>query len=146
MYYDNIINGDDSVKKFILLILCIFAFCACSNKNYIVDTSINKVKSMIDNKETFILYIGSADCSHCATYRPKLEDVTLEYEVTVYYIDTSKLSDDEYNELTDIVNFSGTPTTAFIVDGEDLGVQTHIDGDVSREKIINSFKNNSYIK
>lgn len=134
------------MKKFILLILCFFTFCACSTKSYIVNTSLDKIKIMIENKETFILYIGSADCSHCASYRPKLEDVTLEYEVTVYYIDTSKLDDTEYNELTKIVSFSGTPTTAFIKDGEDLGTQTHIDGDVSRERIINSFKNNGYIK
>lgn len=134
------------MKKFILLILCIFTFCACSNKSYIIDTSIDEVKTMIENKETFILYIGSAECSHCSSYKPKLEDVTLEYEVTVYYIDTSKLSDNEYNELTEIVSFSGTPTTAFINKGEDLGTQTHIDGDVSKEKIINIFKNNGYIK
>lgn len=134
------------MKKFLLLILCIFTFSGCTTKSYIVDTPIDEVKSMIENKETFILYIGSAECSHCADYKPKLEDVTLEYEVTVYYIDTSKLSDNEYNELTEIVSFSGTPTTAFIKNGEDLGTQTHIDGDVSREKIINSFKNNGYIK
>lgn len=134
------------MKKFVLLILCIFIFCACSTKSYIIDTSFDKVKSMIESKETFILYIGSAECSHCADYKPKLEDVTLEYEVKVYYIDTSKLNENEYKKLTDIVSFSGTPTTVFINKGEDLGVQTHIDGDVSREKIINSFKNNGYIK
>lgn len=134
------------MKKFLLLILCIFAFCACANENYIIDTSLKEVKTMVENKESFILYIGSSDCSHCSSYRPKLEDVTLEYKVKVYYIDTSKLNDDEYDELTNIVSFSGTPTTAFIDEGEDLGTQTHIDGDVSIDVIKNSFKNNGYIK
>lgn len=134
------------MKRFVLLILCIFTFCACSTKSYIIDTSMDEIKSMIETKETFILYIGSSECSHCAAYKPKLEDVSLEYKVIVYYIDTSKLSDEEYSKLTEIVSFSGTPTTVFIDNGDDLGVQTHIDGDVSREKIINTFKNNGYIK
>lgn len=134
------------MKKIILLILCIFTLCACSYKNYIINTSLDEVKTMINEKKTFVLYIGSSDCSHCKQFRPKLEDVTSEYEIEVYYIDTSKLDDNEYDALKEIVSFSGTPTTAFIYDGEDLGVQTHIDGDVSLESIKNSFKNNGYIK
>lgn len=139
-------NGDDILKKFLLLIFCIFCFCACSTKSYLIDTTLNEIKTMVENKESFILYIGSAECSHCSQYKPKLEDVALEYEINIYYIDTSKLNDNEYNELTKIVSFNGTPTTAFIENGEDLGKQTHIDGDVSIEKIKNIMKNNGYIK
>lgn len=134
------------MKKVLLLIICIFSFCACTSKNYLIDTTLDEVKTKVENKESFVLYIGSADCSHCAQYKPKLEDVALEYEIDVYYIDTSKLDDTEYNELTQIVSFSGTPTTAFIENGEDLGTQTHIDGEVSIEKIKKIMKNNGYIK
>jgi predicted bacteriocin transport accessory protein len=135
-----------NLKKILALLLCMFILCGCSYKSYIVDTTLDEVKEKIENKEDFILYIGSKTCSHCAQYRPKLEDVANEYEITVYYVDVSTLSTEEENELKNIANYTGTPTTAFIYDGEDLGTQTHIDGDVSIEKIKQAFKNNGYIK
>ncbi len=134
------------MKKFIIILLCIFIFCGCSYKSFIVDTSLDEIKEKVENKETFILYIGSKDCSHCAEFKPKIEDVANEYKIKVYYIDISKLNKEEENELKKIANYSGTPTTAFIDEGEDLGTQTHIDGDVSIERIKKSFKNNGYIK
>lgn len=133
------------MKKIFIFVLCLILLCGCS-KNYITEISINDLTKKIENKESFILYIGSSKCSHCKDYRPKLNDVVGEYKLTVYYIDVSKLKDKESNKLSKIVSYSGTPATAFIEDGEDLGIQTHIDGDVSKKQIISSFKNNGYIK
>lgn len=134
------------MKKIVIALLCIFIFCGCSYKSYIVDSNLDEIKEKVKNKETFILYIGSKNCSHCAEFKPKLEDVANEYKLTMYYVDISKLDNNEENELKKIANYSGTPTTAFIDEGEDLGTQTHIDGNVSIEKIRKSLKNIGYIK
>lgn len=131
--------------KFLLLIISVIFFSGCA-KSYIIDSSIDDIEKMVDNKESFILYIGSKECHNCTNFKPKLEDVANENKIKVYYIDTYNISDEDYNRLFKIVNYSGTPTIAFITDGIDPGTQTHLVGDVSIDKIRSSFKNNGYIK
>lgn len=135
------------MKKLKVILSIIFAILlsGCS-KSYIIDTSINNIEKMVNNKESFVLYIGSKDCHNCTNFTPKIEDVANEYEIKIYYIDTYDISDEDYNRLFKIVNYNGTPTLAFITDGEDPGTQTHLVGNVSIDKIKSAFKNNGYIK
>ena len=133
------------MKKILIFVLCLVLLCGCS-KDYITEISIDDLNKKIENKESFILYIGSAKCSHCKDYRPKLNEVVKEYNLTVYYVDISKLDNNQLKNLSKIISYNGTPATAFIEDGEDLGIQTHIDGDVSKKQIISAFENNGYIK
>ncbi len=133
------------IKKLFVCTLFIILLSGCG-KSYIINTSLDEVITKVNNKESFILYIGSAKCSHCATYKPKLEKVVNKHKIKVYYVDVSKLDDKELNKLSDIVSYSGTPNTAFIVKGEDPGSQTHIDGDVSESYIEDALKDNGYLK
>lgn len=135
------------MKKIGIILVLVFTIilCGCS-KSYIINSSIDDIEKMVDNKESFVLYIGSKDCHNCTNFTPKLEDIINEYEINVYYIDTYNISDEDYNRLFKIVNYSGTPTVAFISSGEDPGTQTHIVGDVDSDKIKSAFKNNGYIK
>lgn len=133
------------IKKIFIFSLFMVLFSGCG-KSYIINSSFEEINNKINNKDSFILYIGSAECSHCEVFKPKLEDIANENKIEVFYIDVSKLNDEEKTKLSNIVSYSGTPTTAFIVDGYDPGSQTHIDGDVSKDKIIDTFKNNGYLK
>ncbi len=131
--------------KFLLLLLLPLLLCSCS-KNYIINSTIDDIEKKVENNESFILYIGSSDCSNCASFTPKLKNVVNKNKITVYYIDIYNISDEDYTRLFKIVNFQGTPTVAFIKNGMDPGSQTHIRGNVSMDEIISSFKNNDYIK
>ena len=70
---------------------------------------------MLDNKEDFILFIGSDTCSACQIYEGTLNNVIEEYNVDVKYVDLSKLSDKDESVLTSEFPITGTPTTVFIV-------------------------------
>ena len=116
-------------------------------KSYLSEISYDEVIEKLDNKDTFVLLISQTTCSHCATYKPKLKDVSNEYEIDVYYIDVDLLEEDEYNELNSRLSFktSGTPLTIFLKNGEETTVANRIQGDSSKDKIIKKLKSNGFI-
>lgn len=113
---------------------------------YLVELSYKDLKKKINKKESFILVVTRTDCSHCAVYKPKLKEVLRDNDIIAYEIATDKLSAEEKANFNDIANVSGTPTTVFIVDGEEATTTNRIIGDVSTEKIINKLKSQGYIK
>lgn len=117
----------------------------CSSKTY-QEISYADLNDKLDNKENFILFIGSSTCSACASYEITLNDVIKEYGIDVYYVDLSKLSDKEEGSLTSKFPITGTPTTVFITDGEENDTHNRIVGSVKKSKIIEKFKDNNYIK
>ena len=140
-------------KIMILVVVCLLvlagAFIAdfILGKNYFKEIKYDEIIEKLDNKEDVVLLISQTTCSHCASYKPKLEDVAKEYKINVYYIDIDLLDDDEYDELNSRLSFatSGTPLTIFLKDGEESTVANRIKGDSSRDKIIKKLKSNGFI-
>ena len=94
----------------------------------------------------FILVVTRTDCSHCAVYKPKLKQVLKDYNIIGYEIATDKLSTKDKSAFNDIANVSGTPTTIFIVNGEEETTTNRLVGDVPTERIISRLKSQGYIK
>lgn len=99
-----------------------------------------------DQKEDFILFIGSEDCNHCSLYKVTLEEVIKKYHMDIFYIDISKLSKEEKSKLISYVNYSGTPTTAFIKKGEETSIYDRIDGNQPYDKVVEKLRKQGYIK
>ena len=137
------------MMKFIKVICLVFALLivltGCGSK-HIKEISFGELKTMMDNKETFAIYIGNEDCPHCVSYKPTLEDVLDEYDIDIYHLDNSKLSESESSKLVQYINITGTPTIAFITNGEEESTLDRIVGETSREDTIEKFKLNGYIK
>lgn len=134
------------IKVVIFITMIVIFVCGCTKESHIKKISLDKFKEKIANKETFALYIGNDSCTHCISYRPILEKVLKDYDITIYQIDNSKLTDEEYNEFRTYINISGTPTIVFINDGEEETTLNRINGETSREATIERFKSNGYIK
>lgn len=135
------------VIKGLILGLIIASFvCGCSSSNNIKEISFNEFNKKIENKETFVLYVGNKGCHNCVNYEPKLKEVLKEYKITIYKLDNSKLSENEFNKLDEKFSVSGTPTIMFINEGEEETTLNRIVGDTSKEKTIEKFKVNGYIK
>lgn len=133
---------------YILLGLLLMAGCGQNIKSY-QEITFNKLETKFDQKEDFVLFIGSEDCSHCQSYKPKLEAVIKVNQVKVYYIDISKLTLEENKKLNEVVPYSGTPYTVFIEDGKLKEIDSQIytiTGDRDIEYIEKIFKKNGYIK
>lgn len=145
------INNGDSMKKILKSLVIIFIvfvmLTGCSsNDKHIVDISLEDFKKKVANKESFALYVGNENCSHCVSYMPTLKSVLKEYDITIYHLDNSKLSEKEYADFKTYINISGTPTIAFITNGEEETTLNRIVGEVSKESTIDRFKTNGYIK
>lgn len=135
------------IKYMVIVFALLFLLTGCSSDDkYIKEITLDQLKEKIANKETFALYVGNENCSHCIAYLPTLKSVLKEYKITIYHLDNSKLSDKEYSEFTTYISISGTPTVAFITDGEEETTLNRIVGEISKEDTIERFKTNGYIK
>lgn len=132
----------------ICLVILIGAFTLdrLLSKSYLKEIKYSEVMEKVDNKESFILLLSQTTCTHCMDFKPKLKNIANKYKITVYYLETDLLSEEEENKLKEHFSFRGTPQTLFVVDGEEKTAATRIDGDVSEDKIISKFKSNGYIK
>ena len=113
---------------------------------HLVELTFSEVQEKINNKESFILLFSKTDCSHCAAFKPPFKQVLAKYDITAYELKVDLLSKDEKKELSTIANFSGTPTTIFIVDGEEKSTSTRLIGESNEEKIESRLRALGYIK
>lgn len=136
------------MKKILLLLLCALCLSACSNKKITNYTEITyaELKQKIENKETFPLFIGSHVCPHCDDYKITLKRFVSNYQVEVFYLDVANMKAEEVYELRTLVNFSSTPTTAFMIDGEEKSTYDRIVGALPYSKVVTKFEKMGYIK
>lgn len=131
----------------VCLVLLVGAFIAdrILGKSYFNEIDYEELMEKIENKEDVVLLISQTTCTHCISYKPKLEDVANEYKVEVYYIDVDLLSEDENTELKKHISFSSTPITVFLKKGEEATAANRINGDASKDKIEKKLKSNGFI-
>lgn len=141
-----------SRKRLVVMIICFFVIVIGSfiissifDKDYLKEIKYNEVVKKIENKDSFVLLLSQTTCSHCMDYKPKLAKVAKKYKVEIFYLETDLLDDDTHKELKTYFNFSGTPTTVFVIDGEEKTAANRINGDTSEQKIINKLKSNGFI-
>lgn len=136
------------MKKILMILIGVICLTACSDKKIKSYTEITyeEFKQKIENKESFPLFVGSHDCHHCDDYKISLNSFISDYQVDVFYIDVANLEKEEFNEFLTHVNFSSTPTTVFIIDGEEQNVYNRIVGALPYGKIVSKFQKMGYIK
>lgn len=132
---------------FYCLIFLSFLISGCSTKlSGYTQVSYEQLTKKIENGETFPLVIGSSECSACANFEITMSGFIENYQVEVFMIDLTQLSDDEYDELKTTVSFGGTPTTVFYKEGALTSYFNRIDGSETRSVVEAYFRNNGYIE
>lgn len=136
------------MKRFFIVcsLIMVMFLPGCGNKITTYDEiDYSEYSSLIEAKENLVLYIGSANCSHCLNFKPTLEKIIEKYQLDVKYIDISTLTDKEYEVLKNKTKLQGTPTVVFIEEGV---VQTSpkIVGAVDYTTALEEFKESGYIK
>lgn len=135
-----------------IIISCIIVFVIILSILYyvnvkegqLIELTYNELVEKINNKDNFVMCISRTTCSHCADYKPKLKEVAKENNIDIYYIDIDKYNEEEFSNL---ISFDGsTPTTIFIKNGDEETTSNRINGDVSKNKIIQKLKSNGFLK
>ncbi|MCI8545304.1 MAG: hypothetical protein HFH09_03635 [Bacilli bacterium] len=135
-------------KLFVFVIIGLsLLLTGCGNKlKTYKEVDYKTLMNMFEEKQSFILFIGSTECQHCDLYKETLNEVISKYQVKISYIDISKLSMEENAKLKIYVNYNGTPTTAFIEQGEETSMYDRIDGNKPLNKVVEKLKKKGYIK
>ena len=133
-------------KKILIGILLIVCFITGCNKNYLKSIDYNDFKEKVENKENFIVEVVQTGCSACKDFTPRLNKVINKYNIEVFQINYSSLSDKEKEEFDKTFSISSTPTVFFVTKGEEISVLTRMVGSLEEEKIINKLKDAGYIK
>ena len=136
-----------SILVSICLVVLVGAIIAdrIMSKSYFNEIEYEELIEKIENKEDLIVLISQTTCSHCISYKPKLEDMANKHKIDIYYIDVDLLSDEQRTQLGKYINYDGTPTTVFLKNGEETSAATRINGDASRDKIEKKLKSNGFI-
>jgi predicted bacteriocin transport accessory protein len=140
--------------KLIALILLILATCIISYKlflknedtKYIIALDYNTLIEKINNKESFPIVVTKDGCTYCEAFLPKVKEVAKTNKIIIYNINTSLYSAEEIENLNKYFYVASTPTTLFIINGEEVTVTNRIVGDTNKEELINKLKTNKYIK
>ena len=117
-----------------------------SEYSNLIELKVDELKKKIKNKDSFILLISQTTCSHCVSYKPVFNKVLKEHKLKAYYIEKDLLGVDDNSELNKIIEISGTPTTAFFVDGVEKEISNRISGNRPASTIEEKLRDAGYIK
>ncbi len=114
--------------------------------SYLVELTYAELAKKVENKESFVLVYTQTTCAHCHDYKPIIKRTLAKVDLIAYEIVLDKLSNEDKAKLNDIANVSGTPTTVFIQNGQEINSSSRLVGIQQEEKLINKFKYLGYIK
>ncbi|HHX33602.1 MAG TPA: thioredoxin family protein [Mollicutes bacterium] len=121
---------------------------------YIEPTKASEYLSVVDSDKTIMAVIGRDSCPACSQYKPIYNDVGLEYDLDIYYINTDLMPEAELSEIlhSDLVipakchsseeevplyELEAVPLTIFTKDGEIIDC---ISGVAQKDYLIDTFK------
>lgn len=146
------------MKKLLLLLVAILLLTGCDKSIYsryeavkenealyekFQDLTYAEYKEKINNKETFVMLLYQTGCSHCETFEPTLNEVVKYYNLEIYGLNLSTLSEKEYAIVKNKTFVEGTPTTVYIEEGKYIN---KIVGAKDAQGVINFLVNSNYLK
>lgn len=135
------------MKRFISIIFISFLVLltvGCGKREY-TEVTYNELMNKINDKQSFVVVIGSDTCSACASYKTTMEEVMKDTKVEIFYLDINELSEEDYAKLKSKFVINSTPTTIFLVDGKELTTYDRLVGSASYDTVINSLKKYGYV-
>lgn len=136
------------MKKIVIVLVLILglSLTGCMGSKTYDEINFDELMNKIDKKESFLLFIGSATCTACQSFEPTINKVITDYKLDIKYIDVSKITDSESDELLAHFRFRGTPLIVFVEKGEEKDPHNRIVGNQQYSKVVKKLKKNNYIK
>lgn len=132
------------MRKF-LIFITLLLLTGCGNPKY-TQISYSQLNDKLNNKDSFILLIGSETCSACAEYEKTMTKVMKDTKVEIFYINLHSLTDEENTKIYSKFVFQYTPTTIFIKDGEETTTYDRIVGAADYKEVIDNLKKQGYVE
>lgn len=126
-----------------------------SAEQYITYVDYSEYKELISNNDTNIIVVGQTSCSHCIAFKPALNSVGEDYNLTINYLNLTDLSEDESNSFFDsltAIEYNdedfledgsfGTPLTLIVKNGK---VKSYISGERTISQLVRELKKQGLI-
>ena len=106
-------------KAITVLVVFMLVLVGCSGAKSSTLITSEDALAKIDNKDSFIFYVGSKDCSACQQFAPTFEEVATDYPEVLYSIElTKEAGTDNFEKLEEVIGtVTATPTVLVIKDG-----------------------------
>lgn len=137
-------NKGGVMKKILLYLIGLFLITGCGRANY-TQLSYAELEAKLNNKEDFVLVIGSATCSACEIYEETMRDIMTENDIEIFFLDLDALSDEDSTKVYSKFVYSYTPTTVFIKEGEETGTHNRIIGAGEYNDVLEKLQQLGYI-
>lgn len=90
------------------------------------EISYNEFLEKYNSSEQSLIYIGRSTCIHCANFIPVLKEAQTNYNYTTYYLDISKITEEQNTKIRNLNNFlndnfGGTPMVIITKNGKLIG-------------------------
>lgn len=133
------------VKKLIICFLALFLIVGCTKKANIEITSYEDVIKKLDNDESFVFALINDKDESYKSFNNNLKKIVKDYNINIIYLNINKLSSEQIDKIKLVINYSSTPTLAFINNGIEENSNNRIIGDISVDRMIEIFKTAGYI-
>ena len=130
--------------KKILICLIAILLVGCGNPKY-TEIGYEQLKTKLDNKDTFVLLLGSDTCSACASYETTMNKVMKDTKIEIFYVNLHLLSEEDYSKIYSKFVVNSTPTTIFIKDGKETTTYDRIVGAADYKTVVDKLKSLGYI-
>lgn len=133
------------MKKLFIGIVMLFMLTGCSSNNSLQEIKYDELKSKIENKENFVLYVSKTGCTYCEEYEPVLIEVLNDNKLQAYKVNLANMSEAEKNSVSKKVGLEGTPTLIYIKQGK-ADIDGSLVGSNTYENTEDFFKTIGYIE
>lgn len=130
---------------YIISIMSILFLTGCNKTYEYTNLNYDELQTKLDNKDSFVLVLGSSTCSACAQYEKTMKNVIKEEKVEIFYLDLYKLSEEEHSKIYSKYVVNTTPTTVFIKDGLETSTYDRIVGSKSYSVILENLKKHGFV-
>lgn len=137
----------------IAIVIAIIGISFVASKGYgsgadayeFTDITIDEYLELMQSEGKKIVYIARPTCSYCALETPLLKQIASQYDLEVYYLDTTNFFDSSINDYTEdgykFINSHevynegyGTPNTIIVQNGDIIdGVYQYVEADELRD-------------
>ena len=93
------------------------------------EVDIDEYIKLVKGSEKSIILVARPTCGYCEQFAPVLKEAMEDMKLTINYIDTDKLSEDDWETFTNSLTYLkeeewGTPTVLIVQNGESLDVNS----------------------
>lgn len=102
--------------------------------------SFTKLKELLNDDSTKLIYFGSDSCGACLSFKPIAKKFAKEKQIPIYFALLDKFSDEEYDELDTILYFEYIPYITVYQNKEFIYQESGVHSYEQLEQLVNEYK------